>query len=761
MITTSTGSRTCDSIQSGYGDHGITKLVHNASSRTTHCHDRGTMAKLSTILPLLNPLITLLGLYIFSSSFFLAKKSLPRSSTCHDAQSLIHKTLGMVDFAFPDNESFDCWMKPSVDKLVIIVVDALRLDFAQYELPLSFGRRLQRKDATLLKFIADPPTVTMQRLKGLTTGGLPTFAEISGNLGGGYVEEDSWIDFLAQKGSRMGFVGDDTWVDLFPTQWKEAHPFPSFNTRDLDTVDNGCLEYLPPLLDDLEKGELDVVVAHFLGVDHVGHTYGPNTDFMHRKLHQMDEILDSTLSELESSKFCILTLVFGDHGMTEDGNHGGGTAEEVNAALFVHASDACPPRQGAVTELSQIDIVPTVSLALGIPIPYASIGGLVPSLLPGVADQNTTFALALNAAQVWRYLSEYSSQANRLPLNELGVLLQDAVMSYEEALASKGLAASFSTASIKFKTFLDEATLLGKRVWTRFDSNGMILGGILIGAMLLSSIVALVDVSRLTRTHLKMEEWLTVVFVAFTCGVLTFGNSYIENEQSIIAFAMSVLCIAISKRFWMKRAEAGDPWLPLLLPLLARCQELLITGHGTDPSIPMHTTHHSLAFLSCIMLLAYARTLLLGHEQKAHVRIDLATLAFLFLSWWEKRHPDANRNGYTLCRMALVLWVIGIVLAVYCVVARQQDRLLVTIKIGIGIMIVTGPSAAASLILVCLQVWILQQLNKQQQVSWHVNRESTGMALHRAKALSLPSTDCSYRTSIPLAISHSTFFLCN
>ncbi|KAI2508544.1 type I phosphodiesterase / nucleotide pyrophosphatase [Fragilaria crotonensis] len=175
------------------------------------------MAKLSTILPFLNPLITLLGLYIFSSSFFLAKKSLPRSSTCHDAQSLLHETLGMVDFEIPDNESFDCWMKPSVDKLVVIVVDALRFDFAQYELPHSFGRRLQRKDATLLKFVADPPTVTMQRLKGLTTGGLPTFAEISGNLGGGYVEDDSWIDFLARKGSRLGFVGDDTWVDLFPT----------------------------------------------------------------------------------------------------------------------------------------------------------------------------------------------------------------------------------------------------------------------------------------------------------------------------------------------------------------------------------------------------------------------------------------------------------------------------------------------------------------------------------------------------------------
>ena len=47
----------------------------------------------------------------------------------------------------------------------------------------------------------------------------------------------------------MSFVGDDTWSGLFPTQFDEAHPYPSFNTRDLNTVDDGeshsvfaCLE---------------------------------------------------------------------------------------------------------------------------------------------------------------------------------------------------------------------------------------------------------------------------------------------------------------------------------------------------------------------------------------------------------------------------------------------------------------------------------------------------------------------------------------
>lgn len=74
-------------------------------------------------------------------------------------------------------------------------------------------------------------------------------------------------------------MGDDTWSDLFPRQFDEAFPFPSFNTRDLNTVDDGCLHRLPLLLKDLRMAgdspeELEVVVTHFLGVDHVGHTYG-------------------------------------------------------------------------------------------------------------------------------------------------------------------------------------------------------------------------------------------------------------------------------------------------------------------------------------------------------------------------------------------------------------------------------------------------------------------------------------------------------
>ena len=295
---------------------------------------RGVSRHPRPLIDLILPLISVAGLYWFSASFFLAKRSIPYGSKCDEADELLRQTLGLSQEEIATNHAYDksmgCWLERRVDSIVILLVDALRFDFALHELPLSVGSRLKQSNGTtstqLLQFVADPPTVTMQRLKGLTTGSLPTFADISGNFGGSSIDEDSWVHQLKKapferRGlrfpSRCGFVGDDTWTDLFPTQFDISWPYPSFNTRDLDTVDNGCLKGLPILLNDLRttgqrQKELEVVVAHFLGVDHVGHTYGPHNRYMHEKLSQIDAAISTTLDIIDESTKCHVAFVFGE-----------------------------------------------------------------------------------------------------------------------------------------------------------------------------------------------------------------------------------------------------------------------------------------------------------------------------------------------------------------------------------------------------------------------------------------------------------------
>jgi hypothetical protein len=46
----------------------------------------------------------------------------------------------------------------------------------------------------------------------------------------------------------QSWQGDATWQQLWPSQWAWSRPYPCFNVRDLDTVDDGVWEHLLPAL---------------------------------------------------------------------------------------------------------------------------------------------------------------------------------------------------------------------------------------------------------------------------------------------------------------------------------------------------------------------------------------------------------------------------------------------------------------------------------------------------------------------------------
>ena len=676
-------------------------------------------------------------------------------------------------------------MNRVVDSLVILVVDALRFDFAYYNLPNSVGKRLGTKSSRLFQFVADPPTVTMQRLKALTTGGLPTFADISANFGGATLEEDSWVhqvhssDWRArglQFAPRMGFVGDDTWEDLFPGLFHESYPYPSFNTRDLDTVDNGCLSHIPGLLQhihhrhhaknthdaDQKPSDLEVMVVHFLGVDHVGHTYGPHNQHMDAKLRQMDEALSRVLDRLEEeeedSAGCHATFIFGDHGMTPDGNHGGGTPEETNAALFVHATAACGNMLDGTLELEQtadsvlvqeanfyaihqIDLVPTIAVLLGLPIPYANLGSFVPALTAGQDIRQVAAALALNAAQVWRYFTVYSQTANQLPgLQQLQDKLELATSVYKDALATNndGVvdADAHQQASHLYKIFLHEALALGQRVWTRFDSLGM-TGGILVlcsGLLLYVFQVWGYEGQQLLLAHF-WELLAAAVFMFYQCGMLTFSNSYILEEKHSIMFSLSVLSAVLAFRLWSDPKPTTLWRVVLAIPIASRLNEALVSGHGLDPSIPLHIAHSRVFFVTSLVCLGYFRWKLFESRKLrsfAHCVADCLTLSCLAGSWWEKRIPDESLDGFRLAKIALALLFGGIPISIFQALTRNGDTfhqrktshmesdILTTLsKLWIATMAVTGPSTASSLVLYAIQASALYAVSSSADVRVH------------------------------------------
>ena len=145
-------------------------------------------------------------------------------------------------------EKDSCWTQKSFDRAVIVVIDALRFDFVMpsdpsvdnadlnylHSFPFLYEHSQQNpQNSLLLKFIADPPTTTLQRLKGLTTGSLPTFIDAGSNFAGTEIDEDNWIGQLSKLNKSISFIGDDTWMALFAPSFnsKLTHPYESLNVK--------------------------------------------------------------------------------------------------------------------------------------------------------------------------------------------------------------------------------------------------------------------------------------------------------------------------------------------------------------------------------------------------------------------------------------------------------------------------------------------------------------------------------------------------
>lgn len=91
--------------------------------------------------------------------------------------------------------------------MLLLVIDALKYDFGLFdpdiEQPLAYQNKMpiiqhllkEKPDNTrFIRFIADPPTTTLQRLKALTTGSLPTFIDLGSNFDTPEINEDNIID---------------------------------------------------------------------------------------------------------------------------------------------------------------------------------------------------------------------------------------------------------------------------------------------------------------------------------------------------------------------------------------------------------------------------------------------------------------------------------------------------------------------------------------------------------------------------------------
>ncbi|KMT11998.1 hypothetical protein BVRB_5g099600 [Beta vulgaris subsp. vulgaris] len=554
-----------------------------------------------------------IAIFLFTRGFLLTRTELPHysncsdisHSSCFDSSSVSSSSSSSPSSSSSSQESnATCWTKPAIDRLVIIVFDALRFDFVA---PSSFFPEkkpwmdklqvIQKLAAEagstsrIFKAIADPPTTSLQRLKGLTTGGLPTFIDVGNSFGAPAIVEDNFIQQLVENGKRVVMMGDDTWLQLFPHHFEKSFPYPSFNVKDLDTVDNGCIKHLIP---SLREGNWDVLIAHFLGVDHAGHIFGVNTMPMIQKLEQYNSIVEDVVEALVSQSGPgglhenTLLVVMGDHGQTLNGDHGGGSPEEVETSIFAksfkNVTFSLPPeldsvscglnadgKQLCIGTIEQLDFAATMSAMLGVPFPFGSIGRINPQLYSlgagSFLSQGVQLEVHENYSNLMRWMQHY---VNGLCINAWQVKRYIDVYSASSVIGfpSEDL---MHVADMYSQAQENCVVGLARSKWTEFNLKLMVVGLSILFLSLLVQVVAIKRVDKFYESSLSArcpQLSVGLVFSIFAVIIRAssfLSNSYILEEGKVAIFFLGTSVILVLRYSFKKAKMLLEAALLLLL----------------------------------------------------------------------------------------------------------------------------------------------------------------------------------------------------
>lgn len=134
--------------------------------------------------------------------------------------------------------------------------------------------------------------------------------------------------------SSIRHVGDPVWRELGGDVFSNAQDaVDSFNVYSDDSdVIQAELEAF------VSSSSTDVLVVHSLLVDHNAHKTGtssPSNPHIRYALRQFNRHIEYLLHHLPPHT---LLLVFGDHGLSKWGNHGGATHDEVTTGLCAVSS---------------------------------------------------------------------------------------------------------------------------------------------------------------------------------------------------------------------------------------------------------------------------------------------------------------------------------------------------------------------------------------------------------------------------------------
>lgn len=259
--------------------------------------------------------------------------------------------------------------KMLTEKLILIVLDGCRYDTAMEQMGVM-NHFVEYRQAECIKVIAEMPSNSRPLYAVLATG-VPSYR--NGILTNGHaqlVQEESLFDLVKQVGGTTGAAAYYWQSELF----NEA-PYDIRRHRiqndERQAIQHGIFYSEDTYPDShvfadanhiIQNYQPNFMLIHSMNIDDVGHKFTSNSREYAATINQADTILGMALPQWLADGYQV--LVTADHGMDENGLHGGNLAAHREVPLFIF-SDKFPKNSG-LKQMDQIELAPLICSLLDI-----------------------------------------------------------------------------------------------------------------------------------------------------------------------------------------------------------------------------------------------------------------------------------------------------------------------------------------------------------------------------------------------------------
>lgn len=228
------------------------------------------------------------------------------------------------------------------------------------------------------------------------------------------------------------------------------------------------------------------------------------------------------------------------------GDHGGDSLEEVTAGFFLYSKQPLLDFE-QIDTLKQIDLVPTLSAILGIPIPFQNLGKIVLNCIPlsnsTNAIENWQFALHTvwsNVQQMMDYIKEYSKNEKSFNEEKLEPIYR-LFSNLRKKLSLVDDETTFNAFHTEANTYMESLRQMCEEVWIQFEFFNMARGLLFLFLSIFFTYIIMdgVPINRQPEIFTSSFVYCSyfVVFLAVLGSAVSYYFGYVDDLMSLIFFS--------------------------------------------------------------------------------------------------------------------------------------------------------------------------------------------------------------------------------